>query len=151
MFHTCSLEVVGTVGLRQRWGVVVLGRDSRDRLRLVRLVFGSGSRSGGRNGCLVLALLVHLLFDSALIACDSSRRSSTSGLGQSGLRLRVLASSERVSRRDFRGSVGLAGSVGLLVLLLSSLSLLFLLLALLVGPQQVLEEAFGLGESIGSY
>jgi hypothetical protein len=62
----------------------------------------------------------------------------------------VLASSERVSRRDFRGSIGLDGSVGLLVLLLSGLSLLFLLLALLAGPQQVLEEAFGLGDSIGS-
>jgi hypothetical protein len=96
-------------------------------------------------------VLVHLLFDGALVACDYGRRNSTSGLGQSGLRLGVLASSERVSRRDFRGSIGLAGSVGLLVLLLGGLSLLFLLPALLAGPQQVLEEAFGLGDSIGSY
>ena len=88
---------------------------------------------------------------------------SSSRLRQSGLRLRVLASSERVSRRARRRDTGPADAVGLLGLRLGGLGLLSLLSLLLllgllfllstapVGPQQVFERIFQLVESIGSY
>lgn len=154
MFLTVRFNVVGSVNLGRRSRLVVLGRDSRDRLRLGRLVFGNRSRSDRGNGCLVLALFLQLLFGDALTTCDNGRRSSSSRVGQSGLRLRVLASSERVSRRDGRRDIGLAGGVGLLSLRLGGLGLLlllFLLSAAPAGPQQVLDRIFELVESIGSY
>ena len=89
---------------------------------------------------------------AACVRRSSACSGSSSGEWDSGLLVWVLASGQRVSRREFRRDLRLAGVALLMLVLLILLlrGLLGVLVLLFLGLQHALEDLLELAESIGS-